>query len=83
MSNTIEVENLYLEIESVEAGLGGDFTNTNELQVMQYREAVNESDGETWNEESVNKHNKMMKNKVFAAVDKESVQSGTTIIDTT
>ena len=42
----IKVTHLYLELESVGAGLGGGFTNTNELKVMKYQEAANVPDGE-------------------------------------
>jgi hypothetical protein len=79
----IEVENFYLEIESVGAGLGGGFTNTNELKVMKYREAVNGPDGDSWKEEIINEHNRMLKNEVFEAVDKESLPPGTKPIDST
>ena len=44
---TIEVKNLYVEVESGGTGLGGIFTNTNKLKVMKYQEAVNGSDGES------------------------------------
>ena len=47
-----KVHNLHVEVESVGAGLGGGFTNTNELKVMKYREAVNGPDGESWKEEN-------------------------------
>ena len=56
-SDTIGVENLCLEIESVGAGFGGAFTDTNELKVMKYQEAVNGSDGESWKENIINEHN--------------------------
>ena len=42
------VENFFLEIKSVGAGLGGGFTNTNKLKVMAFKEAVDEPDGESW-----------------------------------
>ena len=70
-----------MEVESVGAGLGGGSTNTNELKVVRYREAVNGPAGESWKKEIVDEHNRMLKNKVFEAVDKESVPSGTKIID--
>ena len=44
---SIKVENIYLEIESVWAGLGGGFTNTNELKAMKYLESVKGPDGES------------------------------------
>ena len=51
LATTIKVKNLYVEVESVGTGLGGDFTNTNELKVMEYQGAVNGPDGERWREE--------------------------------
>ena len=77
LSDTIEVENIYLKIKSGGVGLGGGFTITNELKVVKYREVVNGPGGESWKEEIVNKHNGMLENKVFEAVDKDSVPSGT------
>ena len=69
LSNTIEVEILYLELESVGAGIRGGFTNTNELKVVKYQEAVNGPDEESRKEEIVNDHNRMLKNNVFEAID--------------
>ena len=81
MSNTIEVEILYLELESVGAGIRGGFTNTNELKVVKYQEVVNGPDEESRKEEIVNDHNRMLKNNVFEAVDKECIPPGNKIID--
>ena len=36
LATAIKVHNLHVEVESVGAGLGGGFTNTNELKVMKY-----------------------------------------------
>ena len=66
LANTIEVENLYAEVKSVGAGLGGGFTNTNELNVMKYQEAVNGPDGESGKEEILDEHDIMLKNNVFS-----------------
>ena len=79
----LEVENFFLEIKSVGAGLGGGFTNTNKLKVMTSKEAVHEPDGESWKKLIVNEHNIMLKNKVFEAFDKDSLPPGTKPIDST
>ena len=81
LRTNLEIKKIYLEIKSVGAGLGSDFTNTTELKVMKYREAVNGPDGESRKEEILNEHNRMLKNNVFEAVDKDSIPSGTKIID--
>ena len=82
-ATAIEVHNLHVEVESVGAGLGGGFTNTNELKVMKYREAVNGPDGESWKEEILNEHDRMLKNNVFKAVDRGNIPRGTKVIDST
>ena len=72
-----------MEIESFGAGLGDGFTNTNELKVMKYQEIVNGPDGENRKEKLANKHNRMLKNKISEAIDRESIPSETKIIDST
>ena len=44
----LKIAKFYLEIESVGAGMWGDFTKTNELKVMEYQEAVNGPGEESW-----------------------------------
>ena len=84
LADTIKVENLCVEVESaVGACLGGGFTNTLEIKVMKYQEAVNGPDGESWKEEIVIEHNILLKSKVFEAVDKDSIPSETKVIDST
>ena len=70
-----------MEIESFGAGLGGGFPNTENFKVMKYQKAVNGPDGESWKEEIVNEHNRMLKTKVFEAVDKEIIPHGTKLVD--
>ena len=67
----------------VRAGLGGSFINTNELKVVKYQEAVNGPDGESRKEEILNEHDRMLKNNVFEAVDRDSIPRGTKVIDST
>ena len=39
------------ELSLVRAGVGGDFTNTNELKTMEHKEAIKSKDAEAWKEE--------------------------------
>ena len=55
-----------MEVESVGAGLGGGFTNATELKVMKYQEAVDGPDEESWKEEIIDEHDRMLKNNVFS-----------------
>ena len=59
LATTIEAKNFYAKVESVGVGLGGGFTNTNELKVMKFQETVDGSDGESWKKATVNEHNEM------------------------
>ena len=81
LSNTIEVEHLYLELESVGANLGGGFTNTKELKVMKYREAINGPNGESWRENVFNDHTRMRKSEIFKSVDKENPSPDTLTVN--
>jgi hypothetical protein len=40
--------NALTEYVNVGAGIGGGFTNTQELKVMKYHEAINGPDGDAW-----------------------------------
>ncbi len=53
------------EFANVGAGIGGGFKNTQELKVMNYKEAVNGPDGEQWKAEVKNEYQRMLANKVF------------------
>ncbi len=44
------------EYINVGAGVGGGFTNTNELRVMKYHEAINGQDGKKWNAKVEKEH---------------------------
>ena len=45
-----EFNNSLLEYLNVGAGIGGGFTNTNELRLMGCHEAINGPDGKKWKE---------------------------------
>jgi hypothetical protein len=50
------------------AGIGGGFTNTQELKVMKYHETINGPDGDAWKAEVKKEHGRMVHNKVFEPV---------------
>jgi hypothetical protein len=49
------------------AGIGGGFVNTEELQVMNYNEAI-QSEKDKWDYAVKEEHNRMTDNKVFQPV---------------
>ncbi len=53
------------EYINVGAGVGGGFTNTNELRVMKNHEALNGPDGKKWKAEVKTEHERMVKSGVF------------------
>ena len=50
----VQVATGNLEVSLVGVGLGGRFANTDELKVINYKEAMKSKYGEAWNEEVVN-----------------------------
>jgi hypothetical protein len=56
------------EYINVLAGVGGGFTNTNELRVMKYHEALNGPDGKKWKAKVKIEHRRMVKSGVFEKV---------------
>ena len=57
-----------MECSAIGAGIGGGFSNTNELKVIKYNQSINGLDEETWKAEIINEHSNMMKDKVFTVV---------------
>jgi hypothetical protein len=49
----------------VGAGVGGGFTNTNELRMMKYHEALNGPDGKKWKAKVKSEHGRMVKSGVL------------------
>jgi hypothetical protein len=66
------------EYINVGAAVGGGFTNTNELCMMKYHEAINGPDGKNKTE-----HGRMVKSGVFEKVKFSELSSEVKIIDTT
>jgi hypothetical protein len=70
------------EYLKVGAGIGGGFTNTNELRLMGYHEAINGPDGEKWKEEVRTEHGRMVQSGVFERVKHSKLPSDIKVIDT-
>ncbi len=65
------------EYINVGAGVGGGFTNTNELCVMKYHEAMNGPDGKKWKAKVNTEHGSIVKSGMFEKVKlRESTQLG-------
>ncbi len=47
---------IYFKVANVGAGVGSGFINMQEIQVMMYNEAINETDGERWKAKVENKY---------------------------
>jgi hypothetical protein len=71
-----------LEYLNIGAGIGGGFTNTNELRLMGYHEAINGPDGEKWKEEVRTEHGRMVQSGVFERVKRSKLPSDVKVIDT-
>jgi hypothetical protein len=71
------------EYINVGAGVGGGFTNTNELGMMKYHEAINGQDGKKWKAEVKTEHGSMVESGVFEKVKLSKLPSDVKVIDTT
>ncbi len=71
------------EYINIGAGADGGFTNTNELQVMKYHEALNGPDGKKWKAKVKTEHGQMVKRGVFEKVKLSKLPSDAKVIDTT
>ena len=71
------------EYINIGAGVGGGFTNTNELRAMKFHEALIGPDGKKWKAEVKTEHGRMVKSGVFEKVKLSELPSEVKIIDTT
>ncbi len=77
------LNNSVSEYINVRAGVGGELTNTNEIQVMKYHEAINGPDGKKWKAEVKIEHGRLVKSVVFEKVKLSELPSEVKIIVTT
>ena len=57
-----------IELSLIGAGIGGRYTNSAELEVMNYKEAMASKDAEAWTEEVRNEKKRFDKFKAFTVV---------------
>lgn len=67
----------------VGAGIGGGFTNTNELHVLKYNQAMSSPDSVKWKEAVKDEYDKMIKYGVFEPVKRSDIPSNTMILTST
>ncbi len=70
------------EYFNVGAGIGGGFTNTQELKVIKYHEAINGPNLDAWKAEVKKEHGRMVHNKVFEPVSLSDLSKNKKVIDT-
>ena len=67
----------------VGTGLGGGFTNTNELHVMKFDEAMKTHDASKWLKAVKKEHDKMQKFKVWEPIPESEMPKGANILTST
>ena len=71
------------EIAGIGAGIGGGFSNTKELHVMKYDEALQQPDCEHWVQAVKEEHDRFIKYDVFKPVKKSEVPATAKVLTTT
>jgi hypothetical protein len=72
-----------LEIQAVGAGLGGGFEHTDELKVMNYKQAMKSADAHLWVQEIKKEYERFEKFGVFTPVSKKDVPKDAKVMTTT
>ena len=80
-NNEIRAENM--ELALVGAGIGGGFANTNELKVMNYKEAMQSPDRAEWEEEIESEFKWFEKFNVFTVVSYNELPNNAKVMSTT
>ena len=70
------------ELAGVGAGVGGGFSNTGELKVMKYEEAM-KKDAEGWGKAVDEEHGRMITNRVWRPVKRDEVPKGAKVLTST
>jgi len=71
------------ELACVGAGIGGGFSDTNELHVMKYDEAMSSGDAEKWEKSVDQEHDRMDHHKVFQVVPMNELPVGAKVLTST
>ena len=86
LGNLAELDNLEiknLEIAMVGAGIGGGFTNTKELKVMNYKQAMASPRANEWKNEVKNEFERFQKFKAFTVVPRAQIPKDAILMSTT
>ena len=70
------MERLFDESSLVGAGVGGGFDHTDELRVMNYRQAMKSGDAKEWTETVKDEYQKFERFKVFKVVKRSELPTG-------
>ena len=70
-------------VKAVGAGIGGGFTNAQELRPMKYNEAMSMPDADKWAEAVEEEYKRMLDNKVWTVVDRSEVPKGAKVLSST
>ena len=79
----IEFELEDLEFDQVGAGIGGGYDHTDQLRVLNYREAMRSKDREEWIKEIKKEYERFEKFKVFKVVKREDLPKGAKVVSGT
>ena len=71
------------EVAGVGAGVGGGFTNTNELRVMKFKEAINGPDAKHWQKAVDEEYERMVKSGVFKVIPRKELEAGAKVLTST
>jgi hypothetical protein len=71
------------EISGVGAGVGGGFSNTKELKVMKFDEAMESNDKKEWQSAIKDEHQRMVNKNVWKAVHRDEVPADAKILTST
>jgi hypothetical protein len=77
------IEKLFDEFSLVGAGVGGGFDHTDELRVMNYRQAMGSGDAEEWTKAVKDEYQKFERFKVFKVVKRSELPAGAKVLSTT
>ena len=78
-----EVKTKGMELALVGAGIGGRFANTNELNVMNNRKAMQSPDRASWEEEIIDEFERFKKIDVFTVVPHSDLPSDAEVMSMT
>eukprot|EP00984_Skeletonema_dohrnii_P009430 scaffold3616_cov97-Skeletonema_dohrnii-CCMP3373.AAC.1 len=83
MMDHLNEDDIQADVMGVGAGVGGGFTNTTELHVLNYKQAMESEDREEWKKEVKNEKNRFDTYNALTPVKRNEVPNGTKIMTST